>query len=499
MSKLRIAHLALAALCGMAPTGAARAAPVFNNGCADVNAGAFNQSASGLDDLWFPVRGFQAGDVINFTIAHTYYQFTDGANFELLSDVAPKIVYLDSSSPSPKPPNGTTLIETLSYTVTGSPDDADLAVALWSGGDDISVTATCTPAGQQQTNTDSQKLRAVQVSGSKVVAQTSGGAISGAIDGAIGDALSGGNSGGTGGGGQQANLGGPLSTGIASRRGGMPAPYALGLGEQTQSMPGFASKSPWRPWASVRGSGWDEETSSAKLHGTQINATFGLSYLVNPGFVVGVLGGYETFGYEVKALDGKLDGDGWSIGAYAGWKVLPGLRLDAAVVHSSIGYDASAGTASGTFDGRRWLVAGGATGTLPIGVFVLEPSARINALFESQGAYVDSLGTAQDARGFSAGRASLGGKVSYPLALGGGATLTPYAGLFADYHFASDDAVPAGQPEFGIADGYSARAVSGVTVGLGSGARLGVDGEYGGIGSGDSSMWSVTGRGSLPF
>lgn len=462
-----------------------------------MNAGKFNLSSSAVS--LSGISGFVTGDVLTFTITRVWpgaASNSDGAAFGL-SSLSAAIDFLLSQEIGRPPPDGKPL-EVLTYTVTGQ-DDAGLTASVQSYGDDITVTATCTPAGQQQsTNKDSQKLRTLQVVGSKVVAQQSGAAISGAIDGAIGDALSGGNSAGSGGG-QQANLGGPVGPGIASRRGGMTAPYALGLGEQTQPVPGFASKSPWRPWASVRGSGWDEETTNAKLHGTQINATLGLSYLVNPGFVVGVLGGYESFGYEVKTLDGKLDGDGWSVGAYAGWKILPGLRLDAAVVHSSIGYDTSAGTASGTFAGRRWLVAGGATGTVPLGAFVLEPSARINALFESQGAYVDSLGTAQTARGFSAGRASLGGKLSHPLALGGGATLTPYAGLFADYHFASDDAALAGQPEFGIADGYSARVVSGVTVGLGSGTRLGLDGEYGGIGSGDSSVWSVTGRGSLPF
>ncbi len=491
MLRLRVANLAVAAaFCAFAPIGPAHAAPATTHGCADIGYFSFAEPAGNGSHARL-ITGFKAGDVLTFTVTRVNSSgASDGAAFYLIPQDE-STTFLETHDRGDYTP-----VEVLTYTVTGNNDTA-LLLILESGGDSISVVAACSAGGQAQ-NRDSQKLRTLQVVGSKVVAQQSGAAISGAIDGAIGDALSGGNSAGSGGG-QQANLGGPVGPGIASRRGGMPAPYALGLGEQTQAVPGFAARSPWRPWASVRGSGWDEETTNAKLHGTQINATFGLTYLVNPGFVVGLLGGYETFGYEVKTLDGKLDGEGWSVGAYAGWKVLPGLRLDAAVVHSSIGYDASAGTASGTFGGRRWLVGGGATGTVPLGAFVLEPSARINALFESQGAYVDSLGTAQDARGFAAGRASLGGKVSYPLALGGGSTLIPYAGLFADYHFASDDAAVAGQPEFGIADGYSARVVSGVTVGLGSGTRLGLDGEYGGIGSGDSSVWSVTGRGSLPF
>jgi hypothetical protein len=34
---------------------------------------------------------------------------------------------------------------------------------------------------------------------------------------------------------------------------------------------------------------------------------------------------------------------------------------------------------------------------------------------------------------------------------------------------------------------------------LNSGTRFSVNGEYGGIGSGDQSIWKVSGRGSPPF
>src|SRR5258708_10197441 len=54
------------------------------------------------------------------------------------------------------------------------------------------VTATCTPAGSGKT--DSDKVRALQIAASKLVAQNSGAAISGAVDGAINDAFGDGGS-----------------------------------------------------------------------------------------------------------------------------------------------------------------------------------------------------------------------------------------------------------------------------------------------------------------
>ena len=57
--------------------------------------------------------------------------------------------------------------------------------------------------------------------------------------------------------------------------------------------------------------------------------------------------------------------------------------------------------------------------------FVLEPSARVFALWEHENAYTDSLGTLQTERNFSTGRASGGVKVSYPLAWSSTTNLRP--------------------------------------------------------------------------
>ena len=57
------------------------------------------------------------------------------------------------------------------------------------------------------------------------------------------------------------------------------------------------------------------------------------------------------------------------------------------------------------------------TGTYGWQSFVLEPSARVYALWERENSYVDSLGTLQsEAQFFLTGRTSGGVKVSYPFA-----------------------------------------------------------------------------------
>ena len=103
--------------------------------------------------------------------------------------------------------------------------------------------------------------------------------------------------------------------------------------------------------------------NQATLYGQQINVLSGLTYRARPNLLVGVTGGYENFSYTQTDINGKLKGDGWTVGAYLGWKIIPTLRYDAAVTYSGIGYDGTAGTAQGNFNGNRWMFATGFTGS----------------------------------------------------------------------------------------------------------------------------------------
>ena len=250
----------------------------------------------------------------------------------------------------------------------------------------------------------------------------------------------------------------------------------------------------WLFWADVRGAGISRSGSPAAsvLYGSQINALIGLTRRITPNFLVGAVGGYETFDYKSDTLSGRLKGDGWTVGSYLGWKFAAGLRFDAAAVYSGIGYDGSAGTASGDFSGHRWLVSGGLTGDTKVHGFDIEPSARVYALWENENAYTDSLGTPQAERSFFTGRASAGLKVGYPWLASATVALAPYAGLYADYYFTGDDAAAvalAGAPLLAsvpLLEGWSARATGGMAARFGNGAQVAIGAELGGIGSNTS-------------
>ena len=399
------------------------------------------------------------------------------------------------------------------------------------------------------TPTDSLKLRAMQVLATPVAAQVSGMAISGAVDSAIAEGFSDGGALVTpSGGGVRFNFaadpdGKPASTAVrstdpfSSSANGSFASGGRGLATQPSSSAGGASpsrvddafgalayagptKAPplrvaepreWLGWAEVRGATLDHWGIGALgtvvgvpiLYGNQVNLLAGLTRKFTPDFLIGALGGYETFDYRSDALTGRLKGDGWTVGSYLGWRITEGIRFDAGFAYSGIGYNGTAGTAAGSFNGNRWLVTSGVTGTYSSYGVRIEPSARIYALWERENAYTDTLGTLQGARDFSTGRASGGVKFSYPIVWSATTALAPYLGLYGDYYFNSDSAgtlaaVAASIPANIILDGWSARAVGGLTATFSNGAQIAVGGERSGIG-GNFALWTYRARASVPF
>ena len=378
-----------------------------------------------------------------------------------------------------------------------------------------SSAVTVTPASVPS-NGDSALLRALQLAATKVVGQNSGQAITGAIDNAITDGFG-------DGGGPVAPLGNGLHFNFTAES----DPTSATDGERNSSRTAdafaaiernaMATKAPpWRPrdprdwllWADVRGAGIDHwgsaaGNSPAQLSGSQVNALLGLSRRVVPALLVGVVGGFESFNYTSQDLNGRLKGNGWTVGSYLGWKLAPAIRFDAALAYSGIGYDGTAATAQGNFNGHRWLLSGGLTGDTKAYGFDIEPSTRVYALWEHENAYTDTLGTRQADRDFAAGRASGGVKLSHPFAWRDSVTLAPYAGLYGDYYFSHDNAaaiaavgVPLSVAPF--LDGWSARATAGIAAKFSGGAAIALGGEYGGIGNA-VHVWTYHIRGAVPF
>jgi hypothetical protein len=92
--------------------------------------------------------------------------------------------------------------------------------------------------------------------------------------------------------------------------------------------------------------------------------------------------------------------------------------------------------------------------------------------------------------------------VTYPIAWTSTVALAPYAGLYGDYYFNTDNAAAAvigpAVPSAVVLDGWSARAIGGVAAKFNCGGQFAVGFERSGIG-GNFGFWTYRARASVPF
>lgn len=343
-------------------------------------------------------------------------------------------------------------------------------------------------------SSDSDNVRNLQIAGTTTSATISGQVITEQVGGSIDGAFNGGGNPVTGGpGGFAVNFAAEPQSPISQRTDD--AFSALAYAAVPRKAPTLIERE-WSAWADLRGTGFRNGDTLSGLQGSQYNLTAGLGRKLTPNLLVGVYAGYEHMSYDANAFSGNITGNGGSVGGYFGWRV--GMfRLDGLLGYTGLGYSAAAGTASGSFNGNRLLASSTLSTAFTYQMLVILPSASIYALWERQSAWTDSLGTAQAERNFSAGRTSFGGKVMRPVG-SGDIVMSPYVGLYSDWRFATDNAVPAGQPLVGIGNGWSARTTGGIAFAARSGATFNIGGEYAGIGAA-YQIWTGRASASLPF
>jgi hypothetical protein len=289
------------------------------------------------------------------------------------------------------PASGTTSAQ-VAFTTSALTAGSHSITAAYNGAATFTANTSAALVQNVTNNTsDSIKLREMQVSTTPVIAQARGSTVSSAI----GDAITAGLSGGT------PEAFSPNGTGFTYYFDGGPATqqsaendqdslkrylaspngstnpsqkrvvdddfaalgYAGAMPTKAPPVVGPAAPREWLAWISVRGTDYFRPTFGDDLKGEQVDMLAGLTRRVTPDFVVGLFAGYETFDYTSQAFDGTLTGDGWTTGAYLGWRLAGSLRFDLGGAWSGLSANDTAGTANGNFTGSRWLTSAGLTGT----------------------------------------------------------------------------------------------------------------------------------------
>jgi hypothetical protein len=496
--------------------------------------------------------------IVNGTAASTTAALTSSANPSSVGQSVTFTVKITSGGGTPSGTvnfaDGGTLIATVTltagsaaFTISSLAAGTHPIIASYGGSAGFTSSASPTLTQTVQGTLDSTRLRSLQLVVNKIEAQSSGTAFDGAVSDAIADGF---NDGGgalitPNGNGVRFNFAADPETtaqrsgrvadqydSVSATRAAMlsnSGPNDLGQAGLPPSVRSFAAEAPpgtagrvddafaalafdktvvtkapplppapkvWLLWADVRGTGWDTSAAAGDIRGGQINAIVGLTRKLAPDLLVGILAGYENFDYTSQTLNGRLKGDGWTAGAYLGWRIWPGVRFDAAVGRSGVSYDgmsmrrqrfrARAGSApveSPGHTGWRCLKSSRRRAcTLSGNMTALTPTASAR---RSPTIHLQPAGP------------SAGAKVTYPMAWVVSGTLAPYVGLYADYYFSSEDAVLLLPTDF--VRGWAARTTAGVGYTGVSSARASIGGEVGGLGSQTFTVWSVRGRFSLPF
>lgn len=225
----------------------------------------------------------------------------------------------------------------------------------------------------------------------------------------------------------------------------------------------------------------DYSGDDADVDGSLFNAMVGLDYRLGETALIGVLAGYENSDFDFDVTNGTLEGDGLTIGVYAGVLVAPNVAVDVSVSHGWINYDNEVAGDEGSFDASRWILTANLTGSFDLNQVIIEPNASVFVSIESQDSYTTAGAVFVDDNDVTLGRISVGPKVLMPIMRDSGQEITLWALAKGEYDFSSEDTVVSSN--FKSDDVFSARLGLGLDAQISDAASLGLSVEGHGLGS----------------
>ena len=225
----------------------------------------------------------------------------------------------------------------------------------------------------------------------------------------------------------------------------------------------------------------------------------GVDYLVQPGMLVGVMAQYDRSKEDSASLGYLVEGNGWMVGPYAGFRLSDNLFFDSRVLWGQSSNDISPyRTYTDEFQTSRLLFAARLQGRFSYGSLTISPSAEIIHFEDKSEAYVDSNGFTIDSVTVRLGRAVFGPEISYVIRHANGTTITPKIALKGLWDFSSSD-VSGLNGTMLSSDSLRGRVEAGLSLRAVSGTQLDLEGSYDGIGNSDVTGYSGTARVRIPL
>lgn len=250
----------------------------------------------------------------------------------------------------------------------------------------------------------------------------------------------------------------------------------------------------------IRGQSTNFDANGSSFDGYTFDVIAGVDRKLGSNAVFDILTGYGKSDFDtlITGVTGGFAGDGFHIGAYGGMLLSETLIFDGLVPFIRSDFDNTSGTTSGSFDANRITVAANLTGSMEFEIYTLNPMIGFTYASEGQSAWIDSAANAHASQTVTAGRLSVGPKVTFHPYQLGEAMMQPWLAAKWEYDFSNAGSDPtSGLPDLG--DLSSARLSAGFVARLESGTSLSMQVDGSGLGSGAYTAFGGSAGLSVPY
>lgn len=217
----------------------------------------------------------------------------------------------------------------------------------------------------------------------------------------------------------------------------------------------------------------------------------GIDHILSDRILIGFLAQVDWLDETTGATGSAIEGVGWMAGPYATFRLTEAVYLDVRGAWGQSFNDQTVGTATGSFETTRWVVAAQLSGDWRYEEWRVTPVASLRYGRESADSYTLSNATRIGSSSAVSGSLSLGPEIGYTYLSDNGTRIEPFVGLFGIWDFAGPDSVSIGGVTTGL-DQLRAEAELGFSARWQSGTALRASVAYDGLQTDDFE--AVSGR-----
>ena len=226
------------------------------------------------------------------------------------------------------------------------------------------------------------------------------------------------------------------------------ADAGLNFAAQPLTTPHVHPTTGWDFWIEGHISRSNDDVGGVNREGDFRILYVGADYVMAPGILFGLLAQIDDTDEELSQPGeiGSIEGTGWMVGPYFGWRLRDNLFFDARAAWGQSDndiwlQDPIGGYRSGSFDTERWITTATLTGNEYFGAWRVSPQIGVSYGHEEYDSYRNNLGHVIEAGEASIGRLTGTLEVGYRMMTARGTRIEPHVSIAGIWNFDSDDLI----------------------------------------------------------